>query len=145
MSENRQDIWGDDPEEHEAQATVEEVLAAEPEVARHWHDHSAVVPFKVVARFIGRNSRRVAITIAGFGLILAGIVLLVLPGPGWLLIFAGLAILATEYVWAARLLGLAKRKVDQARQNVADKRAARAERKQTRRASGGAASSDPPR
>jgi uncharacterized protein (TIGR02611 family) len=27
-----------------------------------------------------------------------------LPGPGWLIIFGGLGILATEYAWAARLL-----------------------------------------
>ena len=30
--------------------------------------------------------------------------LLPLPGPGWLIIFGGLSILATEYTWAARLL-----------------------------------------
>jgi hypothetical protein len=30
--------------------------------------------------------------------------LLVLPGPGWAVIFAGLAVLAAEFVWARRLL-----------------------------------------
>ena len=34
--------------------------------------------------------------------------MLVLPGPGILVIIAGLAILATEYVWAERLLRMAK-------------------------------------
>lgn len=63
-----------------------------------------------VIRWIGRNSKRAAITIAGFTLILAGIVLLVLPGPGWLVIIIGLAVLATEYVWAERALDLAKKK-----------------------------------
>jgi uncharacterized protein (TIGR02611 family) len=33
-----------------------------------------------------------------------GILLLPLPGPGWLVIFAGLGILGTEYAWARRLL-----------------------------------------
>lgn len=35
--------------------------------------------------------------------------LLPLPGPGWLIIFAGLGLLATEYGWASRLLGRARR------------------------------------
>jgi uncharacterized protein (TIGR02611 family) len=48
---------------------------------------------------------RIAVTILGFAVIAGGIVLLPLPGPGWLIIFAGLGVLATEYAWAARLLG----------------------------------------
>ncbi|HEY2167303.1 MAG TPA: TIGR02611 family protein [Jatrophihabitantaceae bacterium] len=47
---------------------------------------------------------RVAITVAGTLVIVAGVVLLPLPGPGWLVIFLGLGLLATEYEWAARLL-----------------------------------------
>ena len=35
---------------------------------------------------------------------MAGIAMLALPGPGWLTIAAGLAILATEFVWARRAL-----------------------------------------
>ena len=53
---------------------------------------------------------------------LAGIALLVLPGPGWLLIFIGLTILATEYVWAQRLLNAAKRKAEQAKAAVLRKK-----------------------
>ena len=55
-------------------------------------------------------------------MLLAGIALLVLPGPGWLLIFIGLAILATEYVWAERLLAAAKRKAEQAKDVVLRKK-----------------------
>jgi uncharacterized protein (TIGR02611 family) len=44
--------------------------------------------------------------------------LLILPGPGWALIFLGLAILATEYVWARRLLEKAKEKFGQAKDAV---------------------------
>ena len=66
---------------------------------------------KEVVVWIGRNSRRVAITIVGFVLILAGIVGLALPIlPGWLLIIAGFAVLGTEYAWAERALDLAKQK-----------------------------------
>lgn len=47
---------------------------------------------------------RAGITVAGALVIAIGIVLLPLPGPGWLVIFLGLGLLATEYEWAARLL-----------------------------------------
>ena len=40
----------------------------------------------------------------GLTLLVAGAAMLVLPGPGWAAIFLGLVILASEYVWAERLL-----------------------------------------
>ncbi|MCW2494668.1 TIGR02611 family protein [Jatrophihabitans sp.] len=52
----------------------------------------------------GRIAWRVGVTILGALVIAIGIVLLPLPGPGWVIIFGGLGILATEYPWAARLL-----------------------------------------
>jgi uncharacterized protein (TIGR02611 family) len=52
---------------------------------------------------------RVLIGVVGTGVVITGVVLLPLPGPGWLIIFAGLAILATEFVWAQRLLAQARR------------------------------------
>jgi Putative transmembrane protein (PGPGW) len=124
MSEHphRHDVWGDDPEERDASATVAEISATEPELARRWHDHPAVVPFKAIGRFIARNGKRLAITIVGIVVVLAGIALLVLPGPGWLLIFVGLSILATEYVWAQRLLKTAKEKANQAKDKVLRKK-----------------------
>jgi uncharacterized protein (TIGR02611 family) len=48
--------------------------------------------------------RRVFLIIAGFTLLLAGGVMLVTPGPGMLVIFLGLALLAAEFVWARRLM-----------------------------------------
>lgn len=114
----RHDVWGDEPEERDASATVAEIEATEPEVARRWHEHPAWVPFKVVGRFIAHNGKRIAITVVGVTVLLAGIVLLVLPGPGWLLIFVGLSILATEYVWAQRLLKMAKEKANNAKDKV---------------------------
>lgn len=47
---------------------------------------------------------RIGITVVGVAVIVGGIILLPLPGPGWLIIFAGLGILGTEYAWARRLL-----------------------------------------
>jgi hypothetical protein len=126
---HRHDVWGDDPEERDASAVVAELELRDPSLARRWHERPVFVPFKVVGRFIGRNGKRIGITLAGFAVILAGIALLVLPGPGWLLIFAGLAILSTEYLWARRLLEKAREKAEQAKDAVFKKKAAKAQRK----------------
>jgi uncharacterized protein (TIGR02611 family) len=48
--------------------------------------------------------RRVFLIIAGFTLLLAGVIMLVTPGPGMLVIFLGLGLLAAEFVWARRLM-----------------------------------------
>jgi uncharacterized protein (TIGR02611 family) len=53
--------------------------------------------------------RRVFLVIAGFTLLLAGVVMLVTPGPGMLVIFLGLGLLAAEFVWARRLMERMKR------------------------------------
>lgn len=52
----------------------------------------------------GRLTWRIGVTIVGVAIIVGGIILLPLPGPGWLIIFAGLGLLGTEYEWAKRLL-----------------------------------------
>lgn len=43
-------------------------------------------------------------TVAGGSLVVSGIIMLVIPGPGLLTIAGGLAIWATEYEWAARVM-----------------------------------------
>ncbi len=48
--------------------------------------------------------RRVVISVIGFTVLLLGVAMVVLPGPAILVIPAGLAILAGEFVWARRLL-----------------------------------------
>jgi uncharacterized protein (TIGR02611 family) len=47
---------------------------------------------------------RAAVVLAGFVVVLVGLALIPLPGPGLLVIAAGLALLALEFVWAERLL-----------------------------------------
>lgn len=111
-------VWGDEPGEIDAEAVVAEMEASEPLVAKRWHDHPAWVPFKAIGRFIKKSGKRIAVTIAGFVVVLVGIVLIPLPGPGWLIVFGGLAILATEYVWARRLLNYAKAKFGEAKDAV---------------------------
>lgn len=119
---HRRDVWGDDPEERDADAFVAELSAADPELAQRWHDHPAVVPFKAVVLFVGRNIKRILVTIAGTLVVLIGIVLIPLPGPGWAIVFGGLAILATEYVWAQRVLAYAKRTAVNAKDKVLRKK-----------------------
>ena len=63
-----------------------------------------------VVSWAGRNTKRVVVTIVGFTLVALGLVLLVVPGPGILVLAAGLAVLATEYAWAKRMLDSAKRR-----------------------------------
>jgi Putative transmembrane protein (PGPGW) len=48
--------------------------------------------------------RKIAVGSAGTLLVLAGLALLVLPGPGVLLIALGLIVLSLEFEWAVRLI-----------------------------------------
>lgn len=61
-----------------------------------------------IFRFLIKSSKRVAVLVVGGVLVLGGIAMLVLPGPGLLVVIAGLAVLATEFAWAATLLDKAK-------------------------------------
>lgn len=51
-----------------------------------------------------RRARKVLVGVAGLSVLGFGVVLIVLPGPGSLVIPLGLAILATEFLWARQLL-----------------------------------------
>jgi len=62
--------------------------------------------------------RRVFRIVVGFTLLLAGVVMIVTPGPGWLVILLGLGLLAAEFVWARRLVDRIKREGDRVREAV---------------------------
>ena len=64
---------------------------------------------KEVLLFVGRSSRRIAITVVGAAVVAAGLAMLVLPGPGILVVAVGFAILGTEYAWAAAALEKTKK------------------------------------
>jgi len=67
-------------------------------------------PAPSTATPLRRWARKGGITVAGTGILAGGVAMLVLPGPGLAVILLGLAVLASEYDWAARLLaGLRKR------------------------------------
>ena len=58
---------------------------------------------------------KVLVTLVGGAVLAAGVVMLVTPGPAFVLIPLGLAILATEWRWAGRLLARARRAAERAR------------------------------
>jgi tellurite resistance protein TerC len=68
-----------------------------------------------------RFLRRIVVAIVGFTVLLVGVAMVVLPGPAFIVIPLGLAILATEFVWAHKLLEKAKNYFEKQRQRVANK------------------------
>lgn len=59
-----------------------------------------------------RQVWRVIILVVGVTVIAIGVAMIVLPGPAFVVIPAGLGILATEFLWARRLLERVKRSID---------------------------------
>lgn len=57
---------------------------------------------------------RIAVGVVGLLVLAVGIVAIPYPGPGWAIVFVGLAILATEFDWARRMLAYARRRYDAA-------------------------------
>lgn len=55
-----------------------------------------------------RLVRKVFVSVAGFTVLAIGVVMIVTPGPGLVVIISGLAILAAEYAWARRWLRKAR-------------------------------------
>jgi tellurite resistance protein TerC len=76
----------------------------------------AVAPVSPLAEDLGellvltvKGARRIVILVIGSTVVLLGVAMIVLPGPAVVVIPAGLAILATEFIWARRLLNRLKR------------------------------------
>jgi uncharacterized protein (TIGR02611 family) len=71
---------------------------------------------RIFKRILSQNSskamalalRKIFIGLVGGTVLLVGVALLVLPGPGLLIIAAGVAILATEFLWARHAFRKAK-------------------------------------
>lgn len=82
-------------------------------------------PAYVQARRTLHLSWQVGVFVVGLAVVSAGVAMLVLPGPGWVVIFGGMAIWATEFVWAQLVLRWTKRKVSEAAQRALDPRVRR--------------------
>ncbi len=59
---------------------------------------------RVNATRTGRLAMRVAIGVVGTIVVVGGLILVPLPGPGWLIVLVGLAIWSIEFAWARHLL-----------------------------------------
>lgn len=58
-----------------------------------------------------KHTKRIIITVVGFTVLFIGVLMIVLPGPAFIVIPLGLGILAGEFVWAKKLLERVKSKV----------------------------------
>ncbi|RQX19268.1 TIGR02611 family protein [Micromonospora ureilytica] len=76
-----------------------------------WRERISLTLDLIRANPTGRIALKIFIAIAGAIVVTIGIALIPLPGPGWLLVIAGLGIWAVEYHWARRLLGFTRRHV----------------------------------
>ncbi|MCX4999370.1 TIGR02611 family protein [Streptomyces longwoodensis] len=92
------------------------------------HEHEGLgsrAPEFVKERRLLHVSWQVGVFVVGLAVVAAGVVMLPLPGPGWVVIFGGMAIWATEFVWAQLVLRWTKRKVTEAAQRALDPRVRR--------------------
>jgi uncharacterized protein (TIGR02611 family) len=64
-----------------------------------------------------KQAKRLIVAIIGFTVVIAGLAMIVLPGPALIFIPAGLAILATEFMWAKKLLRKVKEKLRRDKEN----------------------------
>jgi uncharacterized protein (TIGR02611 family) len=71
----------------------------------HWRQ-------RLGARRTTNSTYRIVVGVIGTLVIALGLVTIPLPGPGWLTVIAGLFVLATEFVWAERLLHYTRRRVE---------------------------------
>ncbi|MEW1912301.1 TIGR02611 family protein [Kitasatospora sp. NPDC085895] len=65
-------------------------------------------------------SWQVVVFLVGLAVVGLGVVLLPLPGPGWVVIFLGMGVWATEFVWAQLVLRWTRRKVAEAAERALD-------------------------
>ncbi len=61
---------------------------------------------------VKRQTKRIAVGAVGGIVLVAGIIMIPYPGPGWLVVFIALGILSTEFEWAERVLVFARGKYD---------------------------------
>ncbi len=78
-----------------------------------------------------RWARKGGITVVGISMLAGGVVMLVLPGPGVAVILLGLAVLATEYDWAARLFAGLRQHASRMASPLADRVRARKQAAET--------------
>ncbi|MFD7426434.1 TIGR02611 family protein [Streptomyces sp. NPDC059818] len=91
-----------------------------PDVAKEGPELGSRAPGFIKASRALHLSWQVGVFLVGLAVVVAGIIMLPLPGPGWLVIFGGMAIWATEFVWAQLVLRWTRRKVTEAAKRALD-------------------------
>lgn len=71
-------------------------------------DHVLVLRERIRSHRTGQIVYRFVVGLLGVAITLGGLLLVPLPGPGWLVVLAGLSLLATEFDSARRLLDVAR-------------------------------------
>ncbi|GAA2211007.1 hypothetical protein GCM10009850_064660 [Nonomuraea monospora] len=56
----------------------------------------------------GALTLKIVVGVIGAIMVIGGLIMVPFPGPGWLVVFAGLAVLATEFHWAHKVLEFGK-------------------------------------
>ena len=80
-----------------------------PSLFRKAADDRQLLPDTLMFLHTVKQVRRIFLIVAGFTLLLLGIVMIFTPGPGTPIILLGLGLLAVEFVWARRLMDRIKR------------------------------------
>ncbi|MGE0221296.1 TIGR02611 family protein [Mycolicibacterium sp.] len=88
--------------------TGDDDAGTRPALARRWARRRDQLRERPAADLVYR------LTVGVVGLVVLGVGILAIPypGPGWAIVFVGLAILATEFDWARRLLAFARKRYD---------------------------------
>ena len=129
--QDRRDDADGEPERRLERFEDEAEEAAERFVEGYEEVIDRVLPPHLRARAWAQRRRsthviwQAAVLLLGFGLVGAGLAMLVLPGPGWATIILGLIVLASEYAWARRLLDPVRRWAKKAADAALDPRVRR--------------------
>ncbi|MQA14723.1 MAG: TIGR02611 family protein [Pseudonocardiaceae bacterium] len=95
-------------------STVDDERAGRPGASRlPWPHHRSRLRQRLGRRPGVDLAYRIVVGVVGGMVLAAGIVMIPYPGPGWLVVFAGLAILGSEFTWAHRLLHTARERYDE--------------------------------
>ena len=68
-----------------------------------------------------KQAKRLVVIVIGFTILVIGVAMIVLPGPAVVVIPIGLALLATEFIWARKLLDSVKERISRMRRGYGDK------------------------
>lgn len=68
-----------------------------------------------------QQAKRLVVGVIGVTILIIGLAMLVMPGPGFAVVIIGLGILATEFVWAKHLLEKAKNHYEKTKQTIKSK------------------------